>query len=218
VVESDTEASEELVTYSRVWRFEPEGPKFEVPVEVTILYSGDPEHPALFWSHGGGPFEVLPGTESGSVVVLSDEDDYSVLPEAQPDPFAAWLLGLKTDPVTATFSAIVGPEEPCDDAFETGATYLDVVEATGGMAASICEDFGDPLEEIASVAAHYGVFELTRVPVVSSIGVVVREGRSTYDLVEGVDWSYSEADNAVTSMTFGPPGGATVEVCCVPRI
>jgi hypothetical protein len=113
------------------------------------------------------------------VVVISDEPDATEQPTR--NEFVSWMRALKADPEDVTFSAIVGPAPSgcanSDGTFaNSGANYLDLVQAIGGVSESICEDdWSDALEELGLQASGLRTeFFLTEVPDPSTIEVEAR--------------------------------------------
>lgn len=169
-----------------------------------------------------------------SVIVLSDEPDYSTLGEADSGTFiddaefASWIENKKGDPGRAALSGIVGigdggiddpagcnlPDNPQDgQGWGQGALrgdgYLEAIGATGGLAASICdEDWVELLARLGLlVAGLEDSFVLRDVPEIGSLSVEV-EGAL------GSGWEYDPASNAVrfTESRTIPRPGMAVEV------
>lgn len=146
------------------------------------------------------------------VVVVSDDDDGS---EAWlgADPVgvaAALLVDEAASGLSAVFSAVVG-EHPagCVGAYGTafaGESYLELVELTGGVAASICEaDLAAVYESLGSQSVQYGTrFELQTAPLVDSLRVSVEGVRTEA-------WQYDPEGWAVV-FDEPPPPNAFLEI------
>src|SRR5690606_32111696 len=85
-----------------------------------------------------------------AVVVISDEDDWSLMPIGE---FETWFSSLKPDPEMLSFSAIVGDEVgdygTCETAAQAGVDYLYLTRAFGGVEWSICdEDWAPALDQL----------------------------------------------------------------------
>jgi hypothetical protein len=59
------------VAYSAVYRFEPEGLKFAVPVKVSFARTGSEPNPVVLWKSADGPVETLGGDVTDGSVVTS---------------------------------------------------------------------------------------------------------------------------------------------------
>lgn len=167
-----------------------------------------------------------------SVIVVSDEPDYSTL--AAPDAgdyigweaWAQWIDGFKGETNRSALSGIVGigpgglndpsgcgdladPESGSWDGAKRGDGYIEAIQATGGVAHSICEE--DWVELLAllglQVAGLLDSFALAQTPVVDTIQVDV-------DGDPRADWSYDAALNAVQFTTADsiPRPSAEIEV------
>ncbi|AKJ04709.1 flagellar associated PapD-like protein [Archangium gephyra] len=145
-----------------------------------------------------------------AVIVVSDEEDFSLQPAATYETF---LLGLKGgDRSQVIFSAIVGPEDltTCPRASSTGSRYIQLARSTGGVVESICTpDWAASLERISeSTLGPNRSFPLSEVPSDTSL-LQVR--------VDGVEaksgWTYDPAANTVRfEKEAAPPPGASVRV------
>ena len=144
-----------------------------------------------------------------SVVVISDEDDYSANNPVSRTEFINYLLNLKVSPDMVNFSSIVGPPGSCSTAAEEGTDYIAVTNAVGGIMWSICSsDWATVLDELGMQAAGLKrEFFLSQLPVISTIEVwVVFEG-VTYTFDEGSCddcYTYNVARNSVTFNTYVP--------------
>jgi len=144
-----------------------------------------------------------------SVVLISDEDDYSGNNPVSRTEFINWLLNLKISPDMVNFSSIVGPPGSCSTAAEEGTDYIAVTSAVGGIMWSICSsDWATVLDELGMQAAGLKrEFFLSQLPVISTIEVwVVFEG-VTYTFDEGSCddcYTYNAARNSVTFNTYVP--------------
>ena len=144
-----------------------------------------------------------------SVIVISDEDDYSGNSPVSRTEFINYLLNLKVSPDMVNFSSIVGPPGSCSTAAEEGTDYIAVTAAVGGIMWSICSsDWATVLDQLGMQAAGLKrEFFLSQLPVVDSIKVwVVFEG-VTYTFQEGgCDdcYTYDAARNSITFNTYVP--------------
>jgi len=144
-----------------------------------------------------------------SVVVISDEDDYSGNNPISRTEFINWLLNLKYSPDMVNFSSIVGPVGSCPTAIQAGLDYLAVTEAVGGISWSICNsNWAQVLDELGMQAAGLKrEFFLSELPVIGTIDVwVVFEG-VTYVFDRGSCddcYTYSESRNSISFNTYVP--------------
>lgn len=140
-----------------------------------------------------------------SVIIISDENDYSGRDPISLEDFIDWLKVEKEDPEQVTFSSIVGPEGGCATA-EAGMEYLRVTRQIGGIEWSICEsDWEGLLEELGVQAAGLKrEFFLSQVPVEASIAVWVMEGETRTDFVVGDDYAYDRNRNSIQFATYIP--------------
>jgi hypothetical protein len=144
-----------------------------------------------------------------SVIVISDENDYSGTNPISLDGFVDWLSTVKAEPDSVTFSSIVGPEGGCSSASgdaEAGREYLRVTRQVGGIEWSICDsDYEQMLEELGVQAAGLKrEFFLSQVPVPGTVSVWVMEGEDRKDFAETTDWVYDRNRNSVQFATFVP--------------
>ncbi|MFZ5478144.1 MAG: hypothetical protein ACOZNI_15360 [Myxococcota bacterium] len=140
------------------------------------------------------------------VILISDEVDHSNVGTGS---FVAWLEGLKPDPAFVSFSSIVGlSDDDCDTAAR-GTGYLEVTDAVGGIAWSICtDDWPGLLAELGQEAAGLKhEFFLSRVPVEATIEVKV-DGEA----YGAGDWTYSRTRNSVTFLDYTPEPLSVVEI------
>jgi hypothetical protein len=147
-----------------------------------------------------------------SVVVISDEDDYST---TSVTAFVDWMLGLKVDPELLAFSSIVAPRGNCLTAEEEGERYLQVTEAVGGVSWSICdEDYAGALELLGLTSAGLKrEFFLSRIPVTSSLELQVEEpDGTTHSYVAVSDYTYDTSRNSVLFLDEVPEPRAEVIV------
>jgi hypothetical protein len=139
-----------------------------------------------------------------SVIVISDEDDYSYL--VNMFEFISWLQNLKLDGDMVSFSSIVGPQPlaGCTAAYEPGARYLQVTQAVGGIEWSICaSDWSQMLTELGLQAAGLKrEFFLSAVPVESTIDVEVHTPEG--DVVDDQPFTYSRSRNSIQFEAFVP--------------
>ncbi len=156
-----------------------------------------------------------------SVIVLSDENDYS---SQSASKFTSWFESLRTNPDKTTFNAFVGDRGMgcsggdiwAGDFIEAmgGDKYIDVADNTGGFFASICsDDFAAPVVNMARASAGMkSTFALTETPSdVSRLEVVVDGKDCPSDAIEG--YTYDAIDNSITFHgTWFPDANAIIEV------
>ncbi len=139
-----------------------------------------------------------------SIIVISDEDDYSYMVNMY--EFISWLQGVKQDGDMVSFSSIVGPQPlaGCNDAYEPGARYLQVTRAVGGIEWSICAtDWSQMLNELGLQAAGLKrEFFLSAVPVEATIGVEVETPEG--DVIRDEPFTYSRSRNSIQFEAFVP--------------
>ncbi len=141
-----------------------------------------------------------------SVVVISDEDDYSGDDVISRANFIDWLLNFRESPDMVNFSSIVGPPGSCPAAFEEGVDYLAVTSAVGGITWSICDQNWDQVLEALGMQAA-GLrreFFLSEIPVEESIEVWVVDEGTTIEFELGLDYQYDRARNSVRFDAFVP--------------
>ncbi len=151
------------------------------------------------------------GDAALSVVVISDEDDYST---TSVTAFVDWYLALKVDEALLAFSSIVAPRGNCLTAEEEGLRYLEVTEAVGGVDWSICdEDYSGALGELGLTSAGLRrEFFLSRIPVEATLDVVVIEpDGTTHGYVAGSDYAYHASRNSISFLEEVPVPRAVVE-------
>ncbi len=141
-----------------------------------------------------------------SIVVISDEDDYSgTTPISLPD-FKTWLSNEKPNLDMLSFSSIVGPIGGCPSSYEAGEEYLDVTAAVGGIEWSICDPNWDQvLEELGMQAAGLRrEFFLSEIPVEDSIVVWVEDDGTRTEFVIGLEYDYDRSRNSISFSSFVP--------------
>lgn len=148
-----------------------------------------------------------------SVVVISDEDDYSTNISLQ--EFISWLVNLKDDAELVNFSSIVNLHDPpCPPISgyppEVGEEYLAATAAVGGITWSICDPNWDTvLNELGMQAAGLKrEFFLADIPVPETLDVWVVEpsddGGNTYSFKQGRDYEYNPTRNSIRFLTYVP--------------
>lgn len=179
------------------------------------VYANDPERNAGF---------LRPGAKL-MLVIVSDEDDQSLLPVEYYREFFWYMSGVR-DPEALSVNVIAGlaPEtlDPgCFLAREPGERYREFYGITGnGVLASICgpnwpQLMGDLGRKAASLAAPQTRFRLRNSPLsepddVAINGVSVPRGGET-------GWEYhSNANTVVFAPAAVPPLGAEIRVSYVP--
>jgi hypothetical protein len=145
-----------------------------------------------------------------SVVVVTDEEDFSPQPVAAYETFLRELKG--GDASKVLFSAIVGPRDlgTCPRASSSGSRYIELAEKTGGVVESICTpDWAASLERLSERSfAPYRSFTLSERPL-EPWGIVVR--------VDGVEvqagWTYDPNSQSIRfEKGSEPASGASVSV------
>lgn len=146
-----------------------------------------------------------------SIVVISDENDYSGSSPVTQSAFKDWLLNdVKGGAANRlAFSSIVGPRGGCTGAggaAEWGEKYLDVTATVGGIEWSICDPAWDTvLEELGTQAAGLKrEFFLSQVPVEKSLVVWVEDDEARTDYLADADWTYDRARNSIRFSAFVP--------------
>jgi hypothetical protein len=117
-----------------------------------------------------------------NVIVISDEDDYSGNNPTR-NEFIDWMLNLKPDEESVSFSSIVTPSGGCANGVEPGTDYIVVTNTVGGIHESICtNDWAQLLEDLGLQAAGLKrEYFLSEVPVPDSIEVWVNDEGYRYD-------------------------------------
>ncbi len=149
-----------------------------------------------------------------NIVVVSDERDYSRMSVTE---FVSWMLGMKAEPDTVSFSSVVGPRTGCATA-EAGVGYREVTEQVGGIEWSICtQDWSGLLTELGLQAAGLKrEFFLTQIPVEESIKVEVEDDRGSDEYDVGDDWTYDAKRNSITFVEFVPDPLTVVRISYIP--
>ena len=182
-----------------------------------------------------------------SIIVVSDENDcsdggmlvgddqeacYQEADSLLPVPgFANTLWSIKENPRHVTFSAIVELDTDsgyaaCGEA-STGHRYLKLARMTGGITRSICGEYDDIMDAMGlSVSGIRSSFQLSRVPDLCSMEVLVDEQPVVRDDSEANGWSY-DAENiyvvfwgdaipqrdSVIVVTYNTGSGDAAEIC-----
>jgi hypothetical protein len=164
-----------------------------------------------------------------SIVVISDENDYSGGNPVSKPEFISWLKNLKVNEDLVTFSSIVGLQTPCDGREEYGREYVDVTRAVGGIEWSICDrEWSTVLDELGMQAAGLKrEFFLAEIPDPSSLEVWVDEPPAqgeelgtTYDMcttpacgdADTLYYEYSPIRNSVKFPNYIPAPLSTIHV------
>jgi len=150
-----------------------------------------------------------------SVIVISDEDDWSYLLPYSEQEFIDFFLGLKYEPNMAFFNTLVGPEPDGCATADAGFAYHTVREAVGGINWSICDGQWDELLELLAMqaAGMKQEFFLTEVPVVSTLDVRAIEIDGTErSFALDVDYTYDKSRNAITFLAYLPPPNTKIDV------
>ncbi len=141
-----------------------------------------------------------------SIVVISDEDDYTAGDPIDLPNFITWLTNEKPNLDMLSFSSIVGPPGGCSSSYESGDEYLAVTAAVGGIEWSICDPNWDQvLEELGMQAAGLRrEFFLSQIPIEDTLAVWVEEEGARIDFIDGLDFTYSRPRNSITFSSFVP--------------
>jgi hypothetical protein len=138
-----------------------------------------------------------------SIIVISDENDYSGNKPIALNEFISWLANLKPDEEMTSFSSIVGAAGNSCGA-EVGSDYLAVTRAVGGIEWDLCDqNWEEVLEQLGMQAAGLKrEFFLSEVPVVDTINVWVEDEGETIDFEMDVDFEYSRSRNSIEFYTY----------------
>ncbi len=153
-----------------------------------------------------GNLGFLRDDASLALVFLSDDNDYSGLPETDYLQTIRLLSGWGTQRRVSA-SAIVDVSG-CPQDTLIGQRYIDVAKATGGVVSDLCApDLSGAFQALgAQATALQRAFVLSTRPQPATIQVTVDGGAST-------NWSYDPVQNAVVFPSGGaPPSGSLVEV------
>ncbi len=152
-----------------------------------------------------------------SVIVISDEDDQSVV---SANDMITMLDNYHGDPSLTSLSIVGGPKTgiwPCGG-FLFGAapvpTYWDVAQATGGIHLNLCQlDMNQIVQQLAVVAAGLSTeFFLNTTPSDPSAIEVFVDGTSVAEDPDN-GWTYDAANNSIVfAGTAIPSGGAQIRV------
>lgn len=165
-----------------------------------------------------------------SVIIVSDEEDFSHndinLNESYVQPTLHSITSYKTflEGYTGGQSGTdfhVSTISILDDACRVslgagrkiGLRYMEIADATGGSKNSICNTFDTILNSISSHIADQikAQFFLTRLPILSSIRVIVEGVLVPEDAING--WTYDSVTNSVSIHgTYTPNSGASVTI------
>jgi len=147
-----------------------------------------------------------------SIVVISDEDDYSGESLIALPDFIAWLSNYKPNLEMVNFNSIVGPTGGCWGTVEAGEQYIAVTDAVGGVPSSICDsDWDDAILELGQQSAGLETeFFLSAIPVELGVVVWVEEGGTRTDFVADLDYIYDRTRNSIAFTYYVPPAGAEV--------
>jgi len=146
------------------------------------------------------------------LIVVSDEKDHSPDATISLSEFIGYLGDLKPDPEMVTFSSIVGPEGGCWSA-EAGTGYLEVTDAIGGIAYSICEArWSKLLDQLGMQAAGLKrEYFLSQLPVGETIDVKVVDDGNTFGFGRD-EWVYDATRNSLTFTEYVPDSLAEVRI------
>lgn len=157
-----------------------------------------------------------------SVIVVSDEQDGSRNGPGNTYPGKNHFLGILDtirlgDTIagkqTYSVNAIVRlPENAGCTSGTNGTRYIEMVEATEGIVADICGDFGTSLTEITSSIVQLSTqFYLEREPIIETIVVSVNGVNIANDSTNG--WTYDADSNSIKFHgTAVPAQGASIAI------
>lgn len=163
-----------------------------------------------------------------AVVIVSDEDDHSWnssseitnSTDSRLHTIASYVDFLKTFTNTTTNElnfnvSVVGIfDEACKTQLnrEILTRYRDLADATKGVKASICGDFGTQLNFITEqIVKLTSIFKLDRIPLEDSIRIAVNG--ITIDKNEVNGWTYRSTDNAIVFHgTSIPPANSAINI------
>ncbi|MHB8419110.1 MAG: choice-of-anchor D domain-containing protein [Myxococcales bacterium] len=133
-----------------------------------------------------------------AVVAVSDDDDYSALPEADYLATLTQLSGWGTQR-RVSFSAVVDVSG-CPQDTRVGQRYLDVAKATAGLQEDLCAaDLSPAFAALAQQASALQlVFPLSETPQPATIAVTVNG-------VAATGWQFVASQNAVVFQTGAAP-------------
>lgn len=140
----------------------------------------------------------LRSNASLSVIVISDEDDSSVM---DAPAFVTWLLSLKSDPNQIRFNGFVGlslgSNSPGCSITSVGTKYIEAAARTQGFAIDLCiSNYDTALQELSSAAAGLRVhFPLDEEPASLASIVVEVNGERVEQGLDG--WTYNIDENAI---------------------
>jgi len=141
-----------------------------------------------------------------SVIVVGDEDDHSGYPLAAYQQFLVATKGLGG----AVVNGIVDTGEGCPEGAGVARRYLDVIRATGGLAASLCaSDWTGIMRQLADRAfADPPPFVLGAVPGPAGVQVFVNGTPA-----DPTSWRYDAGSNSVSFVRGREPAaGSEIEV------
>lgn len=153
---------------------------------------------------------LIRGNASLHAVFLSDENDDSPgSADGDPDYWQTYvdqLVARKGSAAAVTLSAIAGPvPEGCSGA-DPGYGYWEATQATGGEFISLCEDWPDAVDLLATAAVTESRFPLSAVPRIETLEVQV-DG-----VLDTTDWVYDSAGNYVEFVQDLPTSGQVVRI------
>lgn len=173
-----------------------------------------------------------------SVIILTDEDDFShdqadAINADYSDPrlhsiqtytdFLDTLSEAHDGQIHYNVSGIIVPDEACRDfLIQTGGgqkiskRVMELVDATGGIKGSLCNDFGDTLAQISGkILELIHQFKLSRTPRPGTLSVTVNGVLIPESSTQG--WTYDAPTNSVTFHGNSvPQEGAEVLVQFIP--
>jgi hypothetical protein len=144
-----------------------------------------------------------------AIAVVSDDDDYSGLPEANYLATLQQLSGYGTQK-RVSFSAVVDISGCAQDT-RVGQRYLDVAKASGGLQEDLCAaDLSPAFAALAQQASALQlVFPLSEQPQPATIGVTVNGAAAG-------NWHYDASQNAVVFQAgAAPPAGSKIAITYV---
>ena len=193
---------------------------FETNIKQGTLGNGDERaFESFYQTLGNESFNTSSGFRRPdaflAIIIVSDEDDFSnSTTNLIEDYNSSYLYPISkyTDFLNSYTGGVAGTDysvssistlnQSCYNSIYNGAQkisvrYPAIADATGGVKASICDNFGTSLQLISdSIIQLSSSFKLSRAPVVSSIVVTVDGVNVAQDATNG--WTYDESSMVLT--------------------
>lgn len=167
-----------------------------------------------------------------AIIIVSDEDDFSAnsidyLANNYADPrlvatsyyknYLDTLVGAGKYSVNAIAILSDACKNSLTDGFSgrrVGQRYIELADLTGGVKASLCDNFGDSLQLISDTIINQKLavsFKLNREPQIPTLAVKVNGVTILEDPTNG--WTYDSANLILTFHgTSVPPAGASISI------